>query len=206
MFFGKWKSQIKDILERLLSMLEGMSGQISQTNTAVLEQTEREKSEYEKIEAALKELSLKVSRQDMAVEDLLDIWTNLEEKNNQREEVQKALTEQKKTEKELLKLVMSYDSQMRMLIYTVCEQSPLLADQAVLMEKKMTQELTEAGITMIGTIGESVNYELHEVIQAEPTSEKERHGFVAQVVERGYMKNGTVLKKAKVCAYKYTEE
>ena len=75
-------------------------------------------------------------------------------------------------------------------------------EQINMMAKKLSGDLSAQKIIVTGQPGEPVNFELHEVIQVSGTTDQTRDGLVERVIENGYMKDGRVLKKAKVSAYR----
>jgi len=64
----------------------------------------------------------------------------------------------------------------------------------VAVEADLMKKLTEAGLTQIESVGQQVDTEKHEVLQAGPGED----GIITQVFEEGFELNGKVLRPAKV--------
>ena len=87
----------------------------------------------------------------------------------------------------LLKLLPTLDNLQRAMEHT---DDPGL----VAIEKELLKQLTDAGLEKMEALGEVVDPEKHEVLQAGPGEE----GKVVQVLEEGYLLHGKVIRPAKV--------
>ncbi len=192
------------VLAEIAARLEAVSGQVDLTKASIAEHSTSEKTAMEEIGQKLAVLSSSVEHHEMAIDDLLDEWEDrrsMEENLAQHVAKEKELCEERTR---LLKLIMTYDIQigiMKNAVQTSAEED--WAEQIAMMEKKLSGELAAARISRIGSSGDEVNYELHEVISIEDTSLSSLHGKIARVLENGYMHEGQVLKKARVSAYRY---
>ena len=63
---------------------------------------------------------------------------------------------------------------------------------------KFKNILTQKGIEDIKTLGESFNTDFHEAVTTIPSENDEQKGKVVEVVEKGYLLNGKVIRYAKV--------
>ncbi len=63
---------------------------------------------------------------------------------------------------------------------------------------QLVKALTENGLVEIDPMGEKFDHSKHEAMAYEPVNEKDRDGVVVQVIQKGYVLNGKVLKAAKV--------
>ncbi len=63
---------------------------------------------------------------------------------------------------------------------------------------KFKNILTQKGIEDIKTLGESFNTDFHEAVTTIPSENDEQKGKVVDVVEKGYLLNGKVIRYAKV--------
>ncbi len=68
----------------------------------------------------------------------------------------------------------------------------------MLIYNKFKNILTQKGVEEIKTAGEIFNTDFHEAVTNIPTEDEEMKGKVVDVVEKGYMLNGKVIRFAKV--------
>ena len=65
----------------------------------------------------------------------------------------------------------------------------------------LKRNLESLGIKEIGKVGEVFDPELHEALSTMPTDDKDKVGTIAQVYESGFMKDGRVIRVARVIVY-----
>jgi molecular chaperone GrpE len=72
-----------------------------------------------------------------------------------------------------------------------------------LVEAKLTRALESAGLEAIGESGERFDPELHEALMTAPAPTPEEDGAVGQVLQRGYLFKGMLLRPARVQVLEY---
>jgi len=72
-----------------------------------------------------------------------------------------------------------------------------------LVEAKLSRALESAGLEVIGESGERFDPELHEALMTAPASTPEEDGAVGQVLQRGYLFKGMLLRPARVQVLEY---
>ena len=212
--FGKKK----DKTETMRNSLDALNTRLDrlQTDVAGLENHIKEISEYlagvgsviDDVELDLGELSSGMERwektlqlQTDSVEDLLD---TMDSQSRGEMELEQQLSEYKKKEKTLLELICLSRDQLWMV------GQRLLGDQAWEDQFRMMNQETEgalrnADLRETGYRGQQVDYELHQVLKAVETDEKEKGNTVAQVYRRGWIYQGKVIRKAQVAVYRAKE-
>lgn len=199
---------LKQILERL-SKLEENQKEITSTD---IDRTE-------KLEQELKQLTTAANRHDIAIEDLLDSWEEMQ--TAQKEEAGKIvstlqeLSDQDRKmaaerEKSLLNLLMQTQDQLFALQKAAYDAgAEEWIRQLALAERKLGAVRLPAGFQVIADNQIPVDYGLHEVINLTETDDPALKHLVAEIYTCGYVYQGKVLRKARVSVYrlsKTTEE
>ena len=151
------------------------------------------------LENRFSQLHSYVHKHDMAIEDLLDEWA---EKKSDEEDVMARLQESAQTEKLLLELFESYQEQFWNLKHYAAAKDESLTAQVALMEKNLEHYRRSCAISMIQECGVSVDYDLHEVIEAVDTADPALDKTIAEIYRCGYLYKGKVRKKAQAAAYR----
>ena len=188
MFFKK-RTDHAALAQEKLSVLDSL-----QTDVRSLLQT------IGQLESRLDGLHSDVHKHDMAIEDLLDEW---DEKKSDEKEVQAQLQEASQTETLLLSMFETYQEQFWSLRhYADSNKDEAWAAQLALMEKTLERCRHSCAIDVIQDCGVSVDYQLHDVIEAVECADPALDKTVAQVYRCGYLYKGKVRKKARIAAYK----
>lgn len=178
------KKRYEELLEKKFRVISGRM----QENSEKLEEIGR----------CTEQLRTAVLKHDMAIEDLLE---KLEENESEREESGKRILECRETEKLLLELFESYQEQFWNLKRLAGEKDETWSSQMALIGTKLEHCRQLCGISIIEESGIEVNYDLHEVMEAVDTEQREKDKLVAEIISWGYLYKGRVMKKAKVTAY-----
>jgi len=147
----------------------------------------------------LSRLHSDVHKHDMAIEDLLDEWA---EKKSDEDSVNARLQESAQTEKLLLELFESYQEQFWNLKHYAASNDAALTSQVALMEKNLEHYRRSCAISLIQECGVSVDYDLHNVIEAVDTTDPALDKTIAEIYRCGYLYKGKVIKKAQAAAYR----
>ena len=195
---------LRQILQRLLALEEAAAS--AEGNIA---------RNSEQLALRVSELSSAANRHDMVIEDMIESWEELREK--QKEELQmltsalsaSAGREQKdaaEREKALLELLMCTHDMLFALQKAAEETgSEVWLRQLTLSERRLAEARLPSGFQVTGTAGVPVNYAVHEVVDVIPTQDPELDQVVAEVYACGYLYLGRILKKAQVSAYRLTD-
>ena len=140
-----------------------------------------------------------VHKHDMAIEDLLDEWA---EKKSDEDDVTARLQESAHTEKLLLELFEAYQEQFWNLKHYAVSKDEALTAQVALMEKNLEHYRRSCAISIIQECGVSVDYDLHDVIEAVDTTDPSLDKTIAEIYRCGYLYKGKVRKKAQAAAYR----
>ena len=207
MLFGKWKQKMIDMLgdnsSRIVDMQNKLTSGLDQAAEELKTFSEKRENSERQLTEQTKELSFAIESHNMAIEDLLDELQDQKEHRKIQKQLEAKLVQYELEQDKLLFLIMDYDSQVRLLKEAVNKaQDCAWTEQINMMAKKLSGDLSAHKIIVTGQPGEPVNFELHEVIQVSGTTDQTRDGLVERVIENGYMKDGRVLKKAKVSAYR----
>lgn len=206
MFFLKKNqssAQNEENLKRIEERLERLE-QLLQTRQQENEALRREFSENRKAEEAglsreLEQFGRKISRHDMAIENLLDM---LEERQEEELSNRRRTQEQREEEEQFLGLFAAYQEQFWQLRSFLDGSGAAWSRQAELMEQELAKSRRYCGIEEISQIGETVDYQIHEVIEVIDTADMAQDRTVAQVFSPGYLYQGRVRKKARVAVYR----
>lgn len=141
------------------------------------------------------------------VEDFLDTLQEADESQRELRQIQESAG---KREQSLLELVGLYQQQMELFEQWIAGQEHEMGDagkeawqqQFSMLEGKIAAQSRFCAIEMTGFAGEAVDYRLHEVLQAAEPEREEQRGTVAKVHSQGMIYQGTVIRKARVTAYR----
>ncbi len=141
------------------------------------------------------------------VEDFLDTLQEADEAGRQLRQIQESA---EKREQRLLELIGLYQQQMELLEQWTIGQEHETGDagkeawqqQLSMLKGKIAAESRLCAIEMTGFAGEMVDYRLHEVLQADEPETREQEGTIAKVHSQGMIYQGTVVRKARVTAYR----
>nr|WP_302111976.1 hypothetical protein [uncultured Acetatifactor sp.] len=141
------------------------------------------------------------------VEDFLDTLQEADEAGRQSRQIQESAA---KREQRLLELVGLYQQQMELFEQWTLGQEHEMGDagkeawqqQLSMLKGKIAAESRLCAIEMTGSAGEMVDYRLHEVLQADEPETREQEGTIAKVHSQGMIYQGTVVRKARVTAYR----
>ena len=147
----------------------------------------------------------------MALENFLDEWEEIREREEKMASRLEKMTEQLDIEKyhglmesqeHLLSLVSAYQDQLANLRRLVAGQEDW-ERQMDLIEGKLSADQKRAQVEFIGYAGEKVDFARHEVLNVVDTPEADLEGTVIEVYSPGCIYAGAVWKKARVSAYRY---
>lgn len=195
MIFGNKKAQqMKAMAEEVLT--EALRRQ----SRELAEQTQRLNDELEKNQKAVRGLS-------GTVEDFLD---TLQDDNEKHQYLQQEHAKAKEREQSLLGLLGLYQEQAELFEQWIAVQTQESSDaaleawrqQQVILKGKIAAESRLCAIESTGLAGELVDYRIHEVLQAIEPATKEQEGTVAKVYSHGMLYQGSVIRKARVAAYR----
>ena len=198
MLFGKKRiQQIKEAVYN--AMDETLSRQALKQSSQQEKQNNQICENIEKNRKAIRNLS-------DTVEDFLDM---LQEQNNETNQYQLEMKKNAEYEQRLVGLVGLYHEQMELLDQWINGQGTdnetaqqAWKQQYKILKGQVTAESKFCAIEYIGTVGELVDYRLHEVLQAFEPESTQQEGTVATIFSSGMIYKGKVVKKARVAAYK----
>lgn len=199
MIFGrKHTQQMKDMVEEVLA--EALRQQSRELDAQQSGQVRQLNDMMEKNQKAVRGLS-------DTVEDFLD---TLQEENAERERLGQEYAKAKEREQGLLRLLELYQEQTELFEQWLSAQNQENGDaaleawkqQQVILKGKLAAESRLCAVERTGLAGELVDYRIHEVLQAVGPDTKEQEGTVAKVYSQGMLYQGTVIRKARVAAYR----
>lgn len=199
---------IRKLLRQILERLQALESAASSS-------AENNAQSAEQVAQRLTELSGAANRHDMAIEDLLDSWEELQEKQTREAQTlasalqEASAREQKEArarETALLKALLSAHDQLFALQKAAAEAgAETWLRQFTLAEQKLEETRLPAGFQVIEQIGVPVNYAVHEVLRTVPTRDAARDRLIADVDARGYVYLGRVVRKAQVSVWRLAE-
>jgi molecular chaperone GrpE (heat shock protein) len=190
--------------ESLAKVLSSMENTITSMESA--------KTSMESVKNSMESAVKSIGVHDVVVEDLSD---SLAELRDQEAETVRTLSGElsalresgeeasRKREDRLLTLLMEYRNQMGH-IETLLSEDESWEQQFYTINNLLSQRCAEAGVTLLGQVGEAVNYSLHEVVDVRDTGDARLDRCIAQVYETGYAWQGRI-RKARVAAYRLEE-
>lgn len=205
MFFEKKRTQ--QIKESVQEVLEETLHKQEQN------QLEQQMGQHHQVCESIEKNQKMIRKLSDTIEDFLD---TLQEDNDETKQFQQSLKESAEREQRLVGLIALYQEQMNLLEQWINTQADGNIDsnehskeaiqawrqQYNMLKGQVSAESRLCAIENIGVEGESVDYRLHEVLQAIEAEEKEQEGMVAKVYSSGMLYKGKVIKKARVTAYK----
>ncbi len=199
MIFGNKKAQqMKAMVEEVLTeALRRQSQELAEQQTR---QAQRLDDMMDKNQKAVRGLS-------STVEDFLD---TLQDENEKHQDLQQEYAKAKEREQSLLGLLGLYQEQAELFEQWVAAQNQGSSEaaleawrqQQVILKGKIAAESRLCVIESTGLTGELVDYRIHEVLQALEPETREQEGTVAKVYSHGMLYQGSVIRKARVAAYR----
>jgi molecular chaperone GrpE (heat shock protein) len=198
MLFGR-----KNDSEKISQMKAAVEESVAE---AFRQQAQEQSRQQEKQQAHLDEILEKnhkaVRNLADTVEDFLD---SMEEEDRQQRQ------SRQEREQGLLELVGLYQQQMELVEQWMAGQENSKAAQTAweqqyaMLRGKIMTESRLCAIENTGASGEPVDYRLHEVLQAVEPETAGQEGTIAEVYSQGMLYQGTVIRKARVSAYRRKE-
>ena len=201
----------RKLLKQILARLETLESVLENAYANGARSAEQFGREAQQLQDRLQELRGAANIHDMAIEDLLDSWEEMQSK--QREETRElsaalaAATERElkqyaEREEKLTELVMTaYDQLYGLRRAAVESHDEVWERQLALAWRKLNDVQFPAGFLPVCEIGVPVNYAVHEVIGVTEPESPEQKYQVAEICSCGYVRMGEVLRKAKIIAY-----
>ncbi len=204
MLFGR-----KNDSEKISQMKAAVEESVAE---AFRQQAQEQSRQQEKQQAHLDEILEKnhkaVRNLADTVEDFLD---SMEEEDRQQRQSRQEIMDIQKREQGLLELVGLYQQQMELVEQWMAGQENSKAAQTAweqqyaMLRGKIMTESRLCAIENTGASGEPVDYRLHEVLQAVEPETAGQEGTIAEVYSQGMLYQGTVIRKARVSAYRRKE-
>ena len=199
MIFGNKKSNRKTV--QLKSVMQEVVAEAFTRQTQELSRMQQQMNDQiEKNHKAVRGLS-------DSVEDFLD---SMQEEEKGQRQPQQMLEDAGKREQKLLELVQLYQQQMELFEQWITGQNREAGETAreawqqqyAMLKGRIQTESTLCAIELTGVSGEPVDYRLHEVLQAVEPDSREQEGKIDKVYSQGMLYHGTVIRKARVTAYR----
>lgn len=190
---------LKRIEERMKQLEQLVRAGQQENEILRRELSENRKDEDAGLRQELQQLGRDISRHDMAIENLLDV---LEERQEEERFGRQRAQEQREEEEQFLALFSAYQEQFWQIRSFLDGSGTAWSRQAELMEQELAKSRRYCGIEEVNRTGETVDYQLHEVIEVIDTADAAQDRKVAQVFSPGYLCHGKVRKKAKVAVYR----
>ncbi len=191
----KFRKQLQERLTKLSSSQAAEEKQLAgmQENLASLS------GGIDTIQEELRRARGEISRQNMALEDVLETLSSMEEEEENTRKQKRAVEEEKD---KLLDLVFLYQQMMWNMRTYASQYDPGILKQLNIWDNALREKMLGCKYIPIGSVGETVNYELHEILKTVDTTDQSRDRKVACVYRPGYMYMGTLYQKAQVAAYR----
>ena len=200
---------LKKLLRQLLRQLESLENNQANLGKA-------SSHTLEELSAGLKDLRDSANRHDMAIEDLLDDWEDLQEKQQKESRALAAALSASferenhsllEREESLLKLLMAYHDQLYALQRAADEAgADAWIRQFTLADNRLSEDCYPAGVQIVCSTGVPVNYAIHEVVDTVAAAVPAQDYLVADVCSCGYLYMGKVIRKAEVSVYRLPED
>lgn len=199
MIFGNKKGNRKTV--QLKSVMQEVVAEAFTRQTQELSRMQQQMNDQiEKNHKAVRGLS-------DSVEDFLD---SMQEEEKGQRQSQQMLEDAGKREQKLLELVQLYQQQMELFEQWITGQNREAGETAreawqqqyAMLKGRIQTESTLCAIELTGVSGEPVDYRLHEVLQAVEPDSREQEGKIDKVYSQGMLYHGTVIRKARVTAYR----
>lgn len=197
-FSRKNTPQMKDVMEEVLT--DALQRQERKLDRQRTEQTNQINELMEKNQKMIRKLS-------DTVEDFLDTLQDQEEEQRQSQQKQNTAEER---ERRLVELLGLYQEQMELFEQWITVQDQERSEESqdawkqqyAMLNRKIKTESRFCTLEDTGTVGEPVDYRLHEVLQVMEPGTKEQEGTIAKVCSHGMLYQGNVIRKARVVAYR----
>lgn len=187
---------------QLKDSVSQMAGQLETDINCSLRQLEGSMQQHlQQMDNRINQIQADVHKHDMALEDLLDEWA---EKKSDEDNINTLLQESIQAEKLLLELFEAYQEQFWNLKHYAASKDSSWAAQVLCMEKNLEHCQRSCAISLIQECGVSVDYDLHEIIEAVDTTDPTLDKTIAEIYRCGYLYKGKVRKKAQAAAYRLT--
>lgn len=204
----KFMEQMRETLDKLQKGNEEILNQ-QQTGAGAVSDLEKAVSGIKEQMEALKERQTEqerlIRRQSDSFEDLLE---GIQEQREEKEYYIRERRDFQQKEQALIALIICCREQMGALRQQIegdnfIEESKKWAwmQQFEVMNQEMVRLMRPCGLEEVGSVGELVDYDIHEILSVIDTESQEKANTVAQVYSRGLLAGGHVVKKAKVAAY-----
>lgn len=197
MLFGNRKKIHEELLQYLAEAFLNNSKSLEEMGERLTRQLEEKQEESNKL----------LRRQSGSLEDILE---ELQRQGEEGENVTGQLQELRNREKALVELCCLLSGQKEMILQQILAEGILpenirdgWQNQAKLMEREAEKLERQCTFQRIGTCGEMVDYDCHEILSVCETRREEQNGLIAEVFSTGYCYQGRILKKAQVAVYKY---
>lgn len=200
LFNGKRKKKADEFLQRVEEAFSNHAKSMADMEERLSGQFLEAREESRKL----------LRRQSGSLEDIME---ELQRQGEEKEAGERQFQELKKREAALVELCCLLAGQKEMILRHLLEDGALPEEaqaswrkQACLMDQETGELEKQCAFQRTGVRGERVDYDFHEVLSVCPTRKEEDDGTVAQVFSRGCLYQGSILKRAQVAAYKFTEK
>lgn len=203
-------------LSRKIDQMQQLMQQIDSRIRSEEEQKERADDGIRQIGAQLGQLTEAATKQEMAVEDMLDTLDEWQESQKEQTEslkdrlLEKANTElAEKAEQEgiLLEMTISaWDQLFNLQLAAQKAGDEAWTRQLALAGNALAGKARNAGLQQTGCTGEMFSYEVHEAAERAETDQPQLDMTVAEVYSPGYWYRGKCLRKARVAVYRVKQE
>lgn len=186
--------------------LETLSDQTLASQEQLRKLSEGAAAEQESLSSVQKEIGHirgDLSRQNMALEDCLETLSTFAE---ERENIRKQKRTMEQEREKLLQLISFYQQQLWNIKVFAARRDPAWQEQFSLLEKAAREKMLSCRMVPVGEEGESIDYELHEVLKTVETKDKNSDRKVAAVYRPGLLYQGNVVQKAQVAVYQISAE
>jgi len=141
-----------------------------------------------------------------AVDEILDILEENNEINNEKQTAIKELKEQEEDRNNELKSILNTVISMSDIFdymnnYVLNSDNKNLQTQFKLVQEQLVEKLAKASITILGTVNGEVDINIHQPIGTKWQEEK-CEGIILEVIRKGYIYKGKLLRKAEVIVNK----
>ena len=151
-------------------------------------------------------------KQLMAQEDILDL---LENNNNKESLLEKHVSEIQEEKSQLLNLsvntldclntaieLLKVNAEVMQTEPSLKERGEKLVSQAAMLSETSSIVMADCGISIVGQIGEGIDYNKHQVVAVVEGNEKSQDSTIAKIYKPGYRYKNKLYRKAQVIAYK----
>lgn len=159
--------------------------------------------ELEQMRRKLAELEAELERTQAELKEAQDRYLRaLAEVQTVRRRVEQdvRLAREQGADSVILSVLPAYDDLKRALEAAVEDPAQLIPGIEKVREG-LRRNLEGLGIVEVGQVGEDFNPEFHEALTAQPTDDEALKGKIAQVFESGFVKDGRVVRVARVVVY-----